>query len=153
MSAIEMHLALAPRVTLGGNLPVFSEDNVHFYGTNLAVLTSNFLRARAETQVGKKVPSGLRIEAKHIPNTSIISITASGADDSTSMPFLSALIDQFLRFKREQKEKYYHDAIAVLDSALSYAPADCMSELKTYKNQLVIASLWDVKSDFEKVDY
>src|ERR1043166_832017 len=48
--AAEIRLAVAPKISLPPNLPVYSEDTLNFYGTNIALLTSTFLRARAEAQ-------------------------------------------------------------------------------------------------------
>ena len=132
---------------------MYSEDTTDLFGTNIALLTSGFLRARAEAQLRKSLPSSLRAEAKRIPNTSIISITASARDDSLASAFLSALVEQFMRFKRDQKAKYYRDAINSIDTALTYVPAEYAKQLEVYKQQLVIASLVDTKPDFERIDY
>jgi hypothetical protein len=149
----ELRMALAPRISLGKDWPVYSEDSDNFYGTNIALLTSKFLRERAEAQLHQPVPSSLRVEANRVPNTSIISVVASGADDSVSSAFLSALFDQFIRFKHEQKVRYYRDTIVTIDRALTYVPPEYAKQLEAYKEQLVIASLVDVKPDFERIDY
>ena len=151
--AAEIRLAVAPKISLPVDSPVFSEDVTNFYGTNIALLTSAFLRTRAEAQIQKQLPSSLRVEATRIPNTSIISVTASTGDESLANSFLTAIIDQFFRFKREQKSRYYRDAINAVDSALTYVPQEYARKLEQYKQQLVIASVLDTKPDFEKVDY
>src|SRR5438874_6730058 len=104
--AAEIRLAVAPKISLPVDSPVFSEDVTNFYGTNIALLTSAFLRTRAEAQIQKQLPSSVRVAATRIPNTSIISVTASAGDESLANSFLSAIIDQFFRFKREQKSRY-----------------------------------------------
>jgi len=146
-------VAVAPRITLPKDSPAFTEDTASFYGTNTALLVSKFLRARVEAQLHKQIPSSLRVEANRIPNTTIISVVASGVEDSVAAVFLSALFDQFIRFKHEQKTKYYHDAIATVDSALTYIPPEYAQRLQLYREQLVIASVLDAKPDFERVDY
>lgn len=151
--AAEIRLAVAPKISLPLDSPVYSEDAANFYGTNIALLTSAFLRARAEAQIHKQLPSSLRVEATRIPNTSIISITASAGDESLANSFLSAIVDQFFRFKRDQKSRYYRDAINAVDSALTYVPSEYARRLEQYKEELVIASLLDTKPDFEKIEY
>jgi hypothetical protein len=149
----EIRLVVAPKISLPPNCPVYSEDVANFYGTNMALLTSAFLRSRAEGQLQKKLPSSLRVEATRVPNTSIISLTASAGDEGLASSFLSAVVEQFMRYKREQKARYYRDAINSIDSALTYVPAEYARKLEEYKQQLVIASLIDTKPDFEKIDY
>jgi hypothetical protein len=151
-NAAEIRLALTPKITLPKDSPVYFEDPVTLFGTNIALLTSGFLRARAEAQLRKSVPA-LRVEANRIGNTSIISVTAKASDDSLASAFLSALVDQFMHFKRDQKAKYYRDAINNIDTALTYVPPEYAKQLEAYKQQLVIASLVDNKPDFERVDY
>ena len=140
-------------ITLPKDSPVFTEDTASSYGTNIALLASKFLRARVEAQMRRQIPSSLRVEANRVPNTTIISVVASGVEDSFASAFLSALFDQFIHFKHEQKAKYYRDAIATVDSALTYIPPECAQRLQLYREQLVIASVLDVKPDFERVDY
>jgi hypothetical protein len=147
--AAEVHLAVAPSVSLPKDAPVYSEELSSFYGTQLYILNSPALRARAEAQLGQKVPASLQVTATLIPRTSIISVTVTGGDDAIAAPFLSALVDQFLKYKLEQKKKYYADAISAVDSALSTAPKELVPQLTTYKNQLVMCSLIDNRSVFE----
>ncbi|MDB6146571.1 MAG: hypothetical protein JWO45_235 [Spartobacteria bacterium] len=152
-SASELRIALAPKVGFPKDSPVFTEDATNFYGTNIVLLTSKLLRGRAEAQLRRSIPASLRVEASRVANTSIISVVASGADDSVGAPFLSALFDQFIRFKREQKEKYYRDAIITVDAALSSVPSEYTPRLQIHREQLVIVSLLDVKPDFERIEY
>jgi hypothetical protein len=151
--AAEIRLALAPRISLPKDSPAYSEDTADLYGTNIALLTSGFLRARAQAQLRRDVPSSMRVQAMRVANTSIISVTVSGSDDTLASSFASALVDQFLRFKREQKAKYYRDAINTVETALSYVPPEYAKHLEEYKQRLVIASLLDTKPDFERVEY
>ena len=149
----ELRIAIAPKINLPKDCPVFTEENTNFFGTNIALLTSKFLRTRAETQMHVALPASLHAAANRIADTSIISVTASGADEKTAGAFLSALFDQFIRYKREQKEKYYRDAIARTDFALASVPEDYVAALKKYREQLLIASLLDNKPEFERIDY
>jgi len=126
----EIRLALAPKITLPKDSPMYSEDTANFYGTNIALLTSGLLRTRAEAQLRKSVPPSLKVMATRIPDTSIISITVNGGkDDSLAGAFLSALVDQFLQFKRDQKARYYRDTINSIDTALTYVPAEYAKQL------------------------
>jgi hypothetical protein len=153
VNGAEIRLALAPKISLPKDSPAYSEDAADFYGTNMALLTSGLLRIRAEAQLHQTVPASMRIQATRLANTSIISLTASGGDESLANTLLAAVVDQFLRFKREQKARYYRDAINAVDAALSYVPAEYARQLEDYKERLVIASILDTKPAFEKIDY
>ena len=152
-NAGEVRLALTPKITLPKDSPAYYEDNADFYGTTIALLTSGFLRGRAEAQLRKEGRSSMRVQATRVANTSIISVTATGTDEDSANSFLVALLDQFFRYKREQKARYYRDAINSIETALSYVPAEYARQLEEYKQRLVIASLLDTKPDFERVEY
>ena len=148
----EIRIALAPHVGLPASLPLYSEDNINFYGTNAYLLGSRMLRKRAEAEVGHAMPSMLRFAATRIPNTSIIAVSASGVDDSAAAPFLSALINQFIQFKRDQKKRFYQEAIARVQAILTSAPQGVGPQIEKYRDQLVVASLLDTESDFRKLE-
>jgi len=153
LSAAEVRLALAPKLTLPKDAPVYTEDSVDRYGTTIALLTSGLLRSKAEEQLQKPVPSSIRVTATRVQNTSIISVVVSGGDDATTNSFASALIEQFMRFKREQKARFYRDTINAIDSALTYVPAEYAKQLEEYKQKVVVVSMLDIKPDFERIDY
>jgi len=151
--ATEVRLGLAPKISLPKDAPVYTEDSADLYGTTIALLTSGFLRSKAEGQIQKPVPSSMRVTATRVPNTSIISVVVSGSDDALATSFASALIEQFMRFKREQKARYYRDTINAIDSALTYVPAEYAKQLEEYKQKVVVVSMLDTKPDFERIDY
>ncbi len=153
LHAAEIRLAVAPQIILLKDLPVYSEVMSDFYGTNLYILNSPALRARAEAQLGQKASDSLEVMALHIPATSMLSITVSGVDDAVATPFLSALVDQFLKYKTEQKKKYYSDAIQHVNEVLSTAPKNFVPQLTTYRDQLELASLLDTTAVFERWDF
>ena len=153
LHAAEVRIALAPKIALPKDAPVYVEDAADFYGTNIALLTSGFLRTRAEGQLQKSIPSSMRLTVTRVPNTSIISIVVTGGDDALATSFASALVEQFLRFKREQKARYYRDTINAIDSALTYVPAVYAKQLEEYKQKVVVASMLDAKADFDRIDY
>ena len=153
LPAAEIRLAVAPSISHPQGMISFNEELVSFFPTNIFILNSQALRARAEAQLGQKVPASLQVVATRIPQTSIISITATGADDTIAAPFLSALVDQFLKYKDEQKKKYYTDAIRSANAALSSAPKEVVPQLTTYRDQLVMASLLDTGNTFEKSEF
>lgn len=151
--AAEMRLGVAPRINLLKDLPVYSEVMTDFYGTNIYLLCSPALRARAEAQLGQKISASLQVVAAQIPRTSILSITVNGVDDTVAAPFLSALVDQFLKYRLERKKNYYADTIHRVNEALSAAPKEVVPQLTTYRDQVVMASLLDTKDDFEILDF
>jgi len=153
LSATEVRLGLAPRISLPKDAPAYTEDNTDLYGTTIALLTSGFLRSKAEGQLQKPVPSSTRVTAARVPNTSIISVVVSGSDDAVATSFASALIEQFMRYKREQKAKYYRDTINAIDSALTYVPAQYARQLEEYKQKVVVASMLDSNPNFERIEY
>jgi hypothetical protein len=153
LKAAEARIAIAPHINLPKDLPLESEELSDFYGTQLFILKSAALRARAEVQLGQKLPVTLILEARQIPQTSIISISASGVDESLASSFLSALIDQYLKAKREAKKQYYQTAIAKVDAALTSAPKDVVPDITAYKQRLIIASFLDTEPTFERFDY
>jgi hypothetical protein len=151
VAAAEARLALRGRVNMSGSFPVYSEDNVNFYGTNVYLLESDMLRRRAEQGLGRAAPADLKITAERVPNTSIILVTASAADEPVATSFLGSLVDEFLKFKREQKKRAFADAIARLEVALKAASREAAPELQKIKQQLAAASVLDIEPDFEKL--
>ena len=151
--AAEMRLAVAPRIALPPELPVYSEELSNFYGTAASVLMSPGLRALAETQLGHKVPDSLTVDAMQIPRTSEFTVAVTGVDEPTAKAFLSALVDQFFKSRLEHKKKAYADAIASANAAISSAPKELVPRLTAYRDNLVMASLLDNKDYLEVSEY
>jgi len=150
-AAADARLALRGRVNMSGSFPVYSEDNVNFYGTHVYLLESSMLRRRTEGMLGHSAPADLKLTAERVPNTSVIRITASSADEAAATSFLDSLVEEFLKFKREQKKRAFNEAIARLEAALKAAPDEAAPELRKIKQQLTAASILDVEPDFEKL--
>ena len=151
VAAAEARLVLRGRVTLPGNSPVYSEDSVNFYGTHVYLLESGMLRRRTEDALGHAAPADLKITAERIQNTSIILVRATAADEVAAASFLGSLLDEFLKFKREQKKRAFADTIARLDAALKAASREAAPELQKIKQQLAAASVLDIEPEFEKL--
>ena len=151
VAAAEARLALRGRLNASGNFPVYSEDSVNFYGTHVYLLESSMLRRRTEGALGHSAPADLKLTAERVPNTSVILVTASSADEAAAASFLDSLVDEFLKFKREQKKRTFTDAVARIDVALKAASGELAPELRKIKQQLVAASILDVEPDFEKL--
>jgi hypothetical protein len=147
----EARLVLRGRVTLPGNFPVYSEDRVNFYGTHVYLLESAMLRRRTEEALGHPAPADLKVTAERVPNTSINLVTANAAEEAAATSFLGSLIDEFLKFKREQKKRAFADAMARLDAALKAASREAAPELQKIKQQLAAASVLDIEPEFEKL--
>jgi hypothetical protein len=126
--AAEMRLALAPRVNVSQDIArataaVYSEDTVSFYGTHIYLLEDSMLRRRAEEQLGHPAPPDLKVTAERVPNTSIILVRASSTDDAAATAFVSALVDQFLKFKAEQKKTRLQRRNRAHDGCYEIGPA------------------------------
>jgi len=150
--APEIRIGLVARVGLPTDLPLYAEESANFYGTNMYLFQGRMLRKRAETEVGHALPSTLKFVAARVPNTAIITVTATGADESAALPFLSAVVNQFILFKREQKKQYYREAITRVEAALQSAPPEAVPQIEKYKTQLLVASLLDTESDFRRLE-
>lgn len=150
-TAADIRIALAPNIRLPADLPIYEDDSVNFYGTQIYLLEGALLRQRAESQTGHPAPASLKIRAERIPNTSVLNVSATGVEDAVATPFLDALIEQFLRFDREQKKQFYRDAISRVDAALPAAPREAAAQLEKHKTQLIIASLLDTESRFRRL--
>lgn len=150
-AAAELRIALAPTIRLPADLPVYEDDSVNFYGTQIYLLEGSLLRRRAESQTGHPAPASLKVRAERIPNTSILTVTATGAEEDVAVPFLDALVEQFLRFDREQKKQFYRDAITRVDAALPAAPREVAAQLEKHKTQLILASLLDTEPRFRRM--
>jgi hypothetical protein len=149
--AAEARLALRGRISVSGNLPVYNEDSVNFYGTHVYLLESGMLRRRTEEALGRAAPADLKITAERVPNTSIILVTASSPDEATAAAFLGSLVDEFLKFKREQKKRAFTEAMARVDAAIKVAARETAPKLHKIRQQLVAASVFDVEPEFEKL--
>ena len=149
--AAEVRLVLRGRITLPGNLPVYSEDSVNFYGTHVYLLESGMLRRRTEEAVGHAAPADFKITAKRVADTSVILVTASSSDEAVATSFLGSLVEEFLKFKREQKKRAFTDSIARIDAALKAAPREAAPELQKIRQQLTAASVLDIEAEFEKL--
>ena len=150
--AAEMRLALSAKVNFSPNaVVVYSEDTVNFYGTHIYLLEDNLLRGRAEEQLGHPAPPDLKVTAERIPNTSIILVRASSADDKAAAAFLSALVDQFLKFKTEQRKSAFSEEIARITAALKSAPPEALPEIEKARKQLVASSFLDTAPMFVKI--
>jgi hypothetical protein len=151
--AAEMRLALAPRVTFSQDVARagYSEDNVNFYGTHVYLLEDSMLRRRAEEQLGHPAPPDLKVTAERIPSTSIILVRASSTDDTAATAFLSALVDQFFKFKSEQRKRAFSEEIARMTVAMKSAPQDVLPEIEKARKQVIAASILDTAPVFERV--
>jgi len=154
--ATEIRLALAPRVNASQDVAraaaaVYSEETVSFYGTHIYLLEDSMLRRRAEEQLGHPAPPDLKVTAERIPNTSIILVRASSTDDTAAAVFLSALVDQFLKFKAEQKKRAFSEEIARLTAAMKSARPDVLPEIEKARKQVIAASLMETAPIFERV--
>ena len=150
-TAADIRIALAPNIRLPADLPIYEDDSVNFYGTQIYLLEGALLRQRAESQTGHPAPASLKIRAERIPNTSVLNVSATGVEDAVATPFLDALIEQFLRFDREQKKQFYREAISRVDAALPAAPREAAAQLEKHKTQLIIASLLDTEPRFRRL--
>ena len=153
--AAEVRLAVAPHISLPAGTPTYSEDLINFFGNNIAVLTSSYLKARVEKNHGQEIPAvvlkSLRVEVNLLPKTSILEIKCSGADESVCQKYVVALAREFLAYKIEDKKKHYDEAIQRAELAAKNAKGDpeLAKSLTSYRDQLVVAARLDTLPYFE----
>ena len=153
--AAEVRLAVAPHISLPAGTPTHTEELVNFFGNNIEVLTSSYLKGRVEKNHGQEIQvadlKSLRVEVNQVPKTSILEIKCSGADESVCQKFLTALAHEFLACKVEKKKKDYEEAIQRTELAIKNAKDDpgLAKSLSSYRDQLLVAARLDTLPIFE----
>lgn len=110
------------RIVVSGrvNLPegnVYSEEVSNFLGTQMAILESEVLVARAAQQTRLEHPDlsgSASVGASLIRGTSIIVISATSSDREYAPVMLDAVLDQYIASRRDQRQESTSNAIRQL---------------------------------------
>src|SRR4030095_12539017 len=92
--------------------PVYSEDNVNFYGTQIQLMQSAEVRRGATALVRSTrpelYPMPVELSVTQRPRTSIFELHAIGSSPEYNQAYLDALIQKYLDFKRGMREGQTH---------------------------------------------
>jgi capsular exopolysaccharide synthesis family protein len=113
-------MMVAPRV----NLPESGvlEEGVQFFGTQIRLMMSPEVGARARARVRAMQPdlaeSGASLDVVQIPKTSIFSLSARGPEPLYAQAWLNAIMDEFIRFKDEMRQDTSDKTLASITEQL-----------------------------------
>jgi polysaccharide biosynthesis transport protein len=84
---------------------VFSEELANFFGTQVELMKSEEVRARATSRLGSKEPQlqpvPVTLAVSQMPQTSIFVFLASGSEALYTQKLLDAIMDEYITTKRE----------------------------------------------------
>ncbi|PYK99205.1 MAG: hypothetical protein DME19_09480 [Verrucomicrobia bacterium] len=118
---------------------LYSEELQFFFGTQIELLQSEKLQARATNRVAtlkpelKPVPVELRI--RQTPRTTIIVLDASGPEPAYAQAFLDALVDEYFAYRKEVRAASSDDTLNSLTRELEQQE----KQLKSAQDQLLAA--------------
>jgi len=113
-------MMVAPRV----NIPESGvmEEGAQFYGTQIRLMMSPEVGARARARVRAMQPdlaeSGAGLDVQQIPKTSIFSLSARGPEPAYAQAWLNAVMDEFIRFKDEMRQDTSDKTLASITEQL-----------------------------------
>ena len=92
--------------------PVYSEDNVNFYGTQIQLMQSAEVRRGAAALVRSTnpelQPAPVELIVAQRPRTSIFELQAIGSSPDYTQAYLNAVMQKYLDFKRGMREGQTH---------------------------------------------
>src|SRR5437868_8801655 len=92
--------------------PVYSEDNVNFYGTQIQLMQSAEVRRGAAALVRSTNPElqpvPVELSVAQRPRTSIFELQAIGSSPDYTQVYLNAVMQKYLDFKRGMREGQTH---------------------------------------------
>jgi len=92
--------------------PVYSEDNVNFYGTQIQLMQSAEVRRAAAALVRSTNPElqpvPVELSVAQRPRTSIFELQAIGSSPDYTQIYLNAVMQKYLDFKRGMREGQTH---------------------------------------------
>jgi Mrp family chromosome partitioning ATPase/uncharacterized protein involved in exopolysaccharide biosynthesis len=129
--------------------PTYSDDAQSFYGTQVELLQSPQVMLRAVTRLrdaaGLQLPTGpdgqpllpgLRVS--QLPKSAVFELKVKGPDTNYVQPFLNAVMDEFLAYKKEVRVGLSSDAFATLSAQVTRYESDLKAEqekLTTYQRE------------------
>ena len=133
-----------------GNRPVLTEANAsydeNFVGTTITLLKGNLIHTRANEVMRAKQPdlpaTPVTLEVSLIPKTSIFLLQARGAYPKYTQGYLSACMDEFLRYRQEIRGKSSEETMQAVTTELRKAQdqiAEGQRELSAFRNQHNVA--------------
>jgi hypothetical protein len=154
-TAAETRLVVGSQINPPAGLPRYSEELNNFWGTNMELIKSPYLRARVMQADVKDFTeaamAGISLDVTRPAGTSILVIKATGADEALCQKYVDALAHEFLAYEVEKKKRCYEEAIDLATSAIDQAGQDVelKRSLEAYRRQLRFVALVDMIPVFE----
>ncbi|MES2310640.1 MAG: polysaccharide biosynthesis tyrosine autokinase [Verrucomicrobiota bacterium] len=111
---------------------IVSEESTTFFGNQKEILESSVVRQRAQSRVQLENPNVLGdadIVVLQNRNTSIFTIVGTGSDPKYTQLYVNALMNEFVSFKREERDETVEDTAKQMNSLLEKTE----KELKGYE--------------------
>jgi capsular exopolysaccharide synthesis family protein len=111
---------------------IVSEESTTFFGNQKEILESSVVRQRAQSRVQLENPTVLGsadIVVLQNRNTSIFTIVGNGSDPKYTQLYVNALMNEFISFKREERDETVEDTAKQMNSLLEKTE----KELKGYE--------------------
>ncbi len=110
-------LIVSPRMFLPENA-VVSDESVNFIGTQLELMQSAEVRARARARVQALKPDlapiPVSISAYQQPRTSIFTLQASGSEPNYTQAFLDAVMEEYISRRKETRTEKSQSALLAI---------------------------------------
>src|SRR5205814_9396141 len=114
-------MMLAPKLNLGQS-PVYSEDSINFYGTQIQLMQSSEVRRSAEALVRSAHPEMqpvlVEVSVVQKPRTSIFDLQAIGSTADYTQAYLNAVMQKYLDFKKGMREDQGHNVTTAITEQL-----------------------------------
>lgn len=110
-------LIISPRLSLPENA-VVGDESTYFIGTQLELMQSAEVRARARARVQAikpdLTPVPVTLSAYQTPRTSIFTLQASGAEPNYTQAFLDAVMEEYISRRKETRSEKSQSALAAI---------------------------------------
>src|SRR5881398_3560885 len=108
--------------------PVYSEDNVNFYGTQIQLMQSAEVRRAAAALVRSTnpelQPAPVELTVAQKPRTSIFELQAIGSTSDYTQAYLNAVMQKYLDFKKGMRENQGHNVTSAITEQLIQTEKD-----------------------------
>lgn len=138
----ESHTGVA-RMWVGGKVrlqegSLFSEEWQNFFGTQTELMQSEKIRRRVlqvmKGRPGDMGPVPIRVEVSQPRKTTIFNLTAEAPDAAYLEAYLNAVMDEYLKYRREVRASSSDDTVASLGEQLEKVER----EIKADQDQLAL---------------
>src|SRR5436305_3648820 len=117
--------------------PVYSEDNVNFYGTQIQLMQSAEVRRGAAALVRSTnpelQPAPVELTVAQRPRTSIFELQAIGSSPDYTQAFLNAAMQKYLDFKKGMRQDQTHSVTTGMTEQLIQVEKD----LRTAEDEML----------------